>query len=67
MNRYTFVIHIHPGGLSTLENLSTHERVPVSDLETVGGQIERWLTGLTEPDRSAVDDTTHGTDPISHD
>jgi hypothetical protein len=67
MNRYTFVIHVHPGGLSTLENLSTHERVRVSDLDMVGGQIERWLNGLTEPDHSAVDDATHRTDAISRD
>jgi hypothetical protein len=67
MNRHTFVIHVHPGGLSTLENLSTHERVRVSDLDTVGRQIERWLTGLIEPDRSAAGDATHATDPTSRD
>jgi hypothetical protein len=48
MNRYTFVIQIHPGGLSTLENLSTNERIRLSDLATVGPQIERWLAGLSE-------------------
>jgi hypothetical protein len=47
VTRYTFVVQIHPDGLSTLENLSTHERVQVSDLATVGPQIERWLEGLT--------------------
>ena len=46
MTRYTFVVQIHPDGLSTLENLSTHERVRVSDLATVGPQIEQWLEGL---------------------
>jgi hypothetical protein len=49
VTRYTFVIQIHPDGLSTLENLSTHERIRVSDLATVGPQIERWLEGLTSP------------------
>ena len=47
MNRYTFVVQIHPDGISTLENLSTHERVRVADMGTVGPQIERWLGTLT--------------------
>lgn len=46
MTRYTFVVQVHPDGLSTLENLSTHERVRVTDLATVGPQIEEWLAGL---------------------
>jgi hypothetical protein len=47
MTRYTFVVQIHPDGPSTLENLSTHERVRISDLASVGPQIEQWLEGLT--------------------
>jgi hypothetical protein len=47
VTRYTFVVQVHPDGLSTLENLSTHERVRVTDLDTVGPQIEQWLAGLT--------------------
>ncbi len=47
MNRYTFVVHIQPDGPSTLENLSTQERVRVTDLATVGPQIEQWLESLT--------------------
>jgi hypothetical protein len=47
MNRFTFVIQIQPDGPSTLENLTTQERVRVSDLDTVGPQIERWLESLT--------------------
>jgi hypothetical protein len=43
MSRQTFVIHVHAGGPSTLENLTTRERIAVSDLATVGLQIERWL------------------------
>lgn len=43
MNRFTFVVQVHPEGISTLENLSTHERVRVSDLAAIGPQIERWL------------------------
>jgi hypothetical protein len=62
MNRYTFVIHIHADGLSTLENLSTHERVRVSELEAVGGQIERWLTALTGSDVSTAENAADGTE-----
>jgi hypothetical protein len=47
VTRYTFVVQIHPDGLSTLENLSTHERIRVTDLAAVGPQIEEWLAGLT--------------------
>jgi hypothetical protein len=46
MNRYTFVVQIHANGPSTLENLSTHEVIPVSDLTAIGPQIERWLAAL---------------------
>lgn len=53
MNRYTFVIHIHTDGPSTLENLSTHELISVPDLAAVGPQIERWLETL--PTVSAPD------------
>jgi hypothetical protein len=47
VNRYTFVFHVYPGEAATLENLSTHERIHVSDLAAVGPQIERWLASLT--------------------
>lgn len=43
MNRFTFVVQVHPDGISTLENLSTQERVRISDLGTIGPQIESWL------------------------
>jgi hypothetical protein len=46
VTRHTFVVQIHSEGLSTLENLSTHERIRVSDLATVGPQIEQWLEAL---------------------
>lgn len=46
MNRYTFVVQVHPEGISTLENLSTHERVRVGEMSEVGPQIERWLEEL---------------------
>jgi hypothetical protein len=42
------VVQIQPDGPSTLENLSTHERVGLSDLSAVGPQIEQWLESLTE-------------------
>jgi hypothetical protein len=46
VNRYTFVVQVHPEGISTLENLSTHERVRVPDMSAVGPQIESWLEEL---------------------
>ena len=54
MNRYTFVIQVHADGPSTLENLSTRERVPVADLAAVGPQIERWLAALPSPSSPGV-------------
>jgi hypothetical protein len=48
VNRFTFLVQVHPEGISTLENLSTHERVPIPDLNAIGPQIERWLH--EEPD-----------------
>jgi hypothetical protein len=41
--RYTFVIQVHPDGISTLENLMTHERIQIVDFANVGSQIEAWL------------------------
>jgi hypothetical protein len=49
MTRHTFVVQVHSDGLSTLENLSTHERVRVTDLAAVGPQIEQWLERLASP------------------
>jgi hypothetical protein len=46
MNRYTFVVQVHPKGLSTLENLSTRERVQISGPGAIGPQIELWLAEL---------------------
>jgi hypothetical protein len=68
MNRYTFVIHVHPDGPSTLENLSTRECVPLSDLDVVGAQIERWLAALPAgvgPDEPRLGKTSgsHGRPP----
>lgn len=47
MNRFTFVVQVHPNGISTLENLSSDERVRIGELAEVGPQIERWLAELT--------------------
>jgi hypothetical protein len=52
--RYTFVLHVHPEGISTLENLTTHELIQVSDLVTVGSQIDSWVQELRAA--SEVDD-----------
>jgi hypothetical protein len=60
MNRHTFVVHVHPGGLTTLENLSTHERVRISDLAEVGPQIERWLETLRDTDGRPAAKTAEG-------
>jgi hypothetical protein len=46
VTRYTFVIQVHPDGISTIENLATHERVQIADFATVGAQIETWLAGV---------------------
>jgi hypothetical protein len=54
VNRYTFVVHAYPGGASMLENLSTHERVRVSDLAAVGPQIECWLASLARHGESGT-------------
>jgi hypothetical protein len=64
VNRYTFVLQVHPDGPSTLENLSTHERIRVADMSAVGPQIERWLAelpGARIPSASASD--TEGPSP----
>ena len=53
MKRYTFVVQVHPKGISTLENLSTHERVRIGKLEAVGPQIARWLAEAPEGVRPA--------------
>jgi hypothetical protein len=54
MARYTFVIQVHPEGISTLENLSTHERALITDLERVGSQIEDWLSQRTRRSQQQV-------------
>ena len=46
MTRYSFVVQVHPDGVSTLENLATRERVRIAGLDEVGPQIERWLAEL---------------------
>ena len=49
MERYTFVVRVHPGGTSTVENLATRERAVVADLAAIGPQIDRWLSELPLP------------------
>lgn len=46
MTRYSFVVQVHPDGLSTLENLATRERVKIARLDEVGPRIEHWLEEL---------------------
>jgi hypothetical protein len=53
MSRHTFVIQVYGDGPATLENLTTQERVPVTDLAAVGAQIERWLANAAEDGASA--------------
>jgi hypothetical protein len=52
VKRYTFVVQIQPDGPSTIENLSTQERVRITDLSEVGPQIESWVELLTLPDKA---------------
>jgi hypothetical protein len=61
VNRFTFVVQVHPEGISTLENLSTHERVSIPDLGKIGPQIERWLA--QEPEASQPRRSHTGTAP----
>jgi hypothetical protein len=50
MYRYTFVIQVHPEGISTLENLSTHELIRLDQLAEIGPHLERWLAQLAKDD-----------------
>jgi hypothetical protein len=50
MVRHTFVVQVHPDGISTLENLNTRERVRISEFASVGRQIERWLAEASDQD-----------------
>jgi hypothetical protein len=63
--RHTFVVQVHADGISTLENLGTHERIRVSDMSAVGPQIERWLSGPIGRDRPASGYTAGNADPHS--
>jgi hypothetical protein len=49
VKRYTFVVQIHPEGISTLENLSTHELIRIEQLAEVGPKIEGWLAETSRP------------------
>lgn len=54
MTRYTFVVQVHPDGISTLENLATRERLLIADLAAVGPQIGRWLQELRSGEAAAA-------------
>jgi hypothetical protein len=58
MKRFTFVVQVHPDGIKTLENLGTHERVPVSELAEIGPRIERWLATVGYVDAQARGENT---------
>ncbi|MGV1049706.1 MAG: hypothetical protein ACOYD4_14415 [Solirubrobacterales bacterium] len=60
MNRHTFVIQVYPGGISTLENLGTGERVEVAALTAVPPQVETWLEALA--DNQAISARPYGRD-----
>lgn len=47
MQRYTFVVQVHPQGITTLENLTTTERRHIGEMSEVGPQIERWVDELS--------------------
>ena len=61
MKRYTFVVQVHREGISTLENLSTHECIRLQELAAVGAQIERWLA--EEPGKISSDRASSEPDP----
>ena len=50
MSRYTFIVQVHPEGIATLENLSTHDRIRLGELTEIGPCIERWLAELADPE-----------------
>jgi hypothetical protein len=52
MTRHTFVVQVHPEGITTLENLSTRERVRLDEIAEIGPLIERWLAELPKPEAS---------------
>jgi hypothetical protein len=51
VHRFTFVLQVHPDGVSTLESLASEERVPIADLAEVAPQVERWLEALAPATR----------------
>ena len=57
MRRYTFVVQVHPDGVSTLENLSTNERVPIGEMSEVGSQIDSWLAAAATPPAEPASDS----------
>ena len=66
MKRYTFVVQVHPEGISTLENLSSHERVRIEDMGAVGPQIERWLEEAgVSPRPASTAPAPSGSSPVS--
>ena len=66
MNRHTFVVQVHPKGVSTLENLATHERVRIAEVSAVGPQIERWLGELgVSPTSASTSPAQNESDPGS--
>lgn len=48
MRRHTFIVQVHSGGVSTVENLRTRQRVRIEDLARLGTQIERWVSDALE-------------------
>jgi hypothetical protein len=58
MRRQSFIVQVHPGGVSVVENLRTRERARVEKLDAVGAQIERWvddaLDDADEPGRGGL-------------
>lgn len=65
LGRHSFLVQVHRGGIATIENLRTRERVPVEELSTLGSLVDRWVEEAAAADRRrerASGETTRGGD-----
>jgi uncharacterized protein (DUF2342 family) len=60
MRRQSFIVQVHPGGISVVENLRTRERVGVEELNAVGALIERWVDEAVDEAGGSDEDDQEG-------